>query len=89
MAEGQSWQGIPTKLNVEEFEHFVWPHLSKGRRGPARKLSAHAIFNYILKALYLGCQWKELPIEKDRHGHHEIHYTDLSRLPALAIGRML
>ena len=28
----------------------------------------HALFNYILKLLYLGCQWKELPIEKDDQG---------------------
>ncbi|CAB3807196.1 transposase [Paraburkholderia fynbosensis] len=79
MAESQSWQEIPTRLSVEEFEQFVWPHLSKGRRGPARKLSAHAIFNYILMALYLGCQWKELPIEKDWHGRREIHYTRIYR----------
>jgi transposase len=79
MARSQSWQEIPTRLSVEEFEQFVWPHLSKGRRGPARKLSAHTIFNYILKALYLGCQWKELPIGKDRHGHPEIHYTRIYR----------
>ena len=43
MAQSQSWQEIPTRLSVEEFEHFVWPHLSTGRRGPARKLSAHTI----------------------------------------------
>jgi len=58
---------------------LVWPHLSKGRRGPARKLSAHAIFNYILQLLYLGRQWKELPIDKDRHWHPEIHYTRIYR----------
>ncbi|SDR62693.1 hypothetical protein [Paraburkholderia tuberum] len=56
MAQSQPWQEIPTTLSVEEFGQFVWPHLSKGRRSPARKLSAHAMFNYILKALYLGCQ---------------------------------
>ncbi|QXE07240.1 hypothetical protein BJG93_36050 [Paraburkholderia sprentiae WSM5005] len=56
MAQSQPWQEIPTTLSVEEFGQFVWPHLSKGRRGPGRKLSAHAMFNYILKALYLGCQ---------------------------------
>jgi len=33
------------------------------------------IFNYILKLLYLGCQWKELPIEKNGEGRPEIHYT--------------
>jgi transposase len=35
----------------------------------------HKIFNYILQLLYLGCQWKELPIEKDGEGRPEIHYT--------------
>ena len=33
------------------------------------------MFNYILQLLYMGCQWKELPIEKDQEGHPEIHYT--------------
>jgi hypothetical protein len=28
----------------------------------------HALFNDILKLLYLGCQWKELPIEKADQG---------------------
>jgi hypothetical protein len=23
----------------------------------------------------MGCQWNELPIEKDQEGHPEIHYT--------------
>ena len=27
-----------------------------------------ALFNYILKLLCLGCQWKELPIERDANG---------------------
>jgi hypothetical protein len=75
MAKSQPRQGIPTKLTVSQFEQFVLPHLSKGSRGPATKLNWHAIFNYILRLLYLGCQWKELPIEKDRQGPPEIHYT--------------
>jgi transposase len=33
------------------------------------------IFNYILRLLYLGCQWKELPIEKGQDGRPEIRYT--------------
>lgn len=28
-----------------------------------------------MKLLYIGCQWKELPIEKDESGRPEIHYT--------------
>ena len=75
MAYSEQYQGIPTKLNCRQFEQFVLPHLSTGGRGPAPKLSLHAIFNYILQQLYMGCQWKELPIEKDRDGHPEIHYT--------------
>jgi hypothetical protein len=62
MAKSQPRQGILTKLSNEQFEQFILPHLSKGSRGPATTLSFHAIFNYILCALYLGCQWKNLRI---------------------------
>src|ERR1700680_3710185 len=79
MAKRQPRQGIPTNLSVAQFEQFVLPHLSKGRRGPATKLGWHTIFNYILRLLYLGCQWKERPIEKDRQGRPEIHYTRIYR----------
>ena len=75
MAHAQSRQGIPTHLTLEQFEEFVLPHLHTGRRGPQPKLALHVIFNYILKLLYLGCQWKELPIEKGGAGRAEIHYT--------------
>src|ERR1700731_3194231 len=57
MAKRQPRQGIPTNLSVAQFEQFVLPHLSKCRRGPATKLGWHTIFNYILRLLYLGCQW--------------------------------
>jgi transposase len=79
MAKGERWQGIPTELSLERFREFVLPHLSAGSRGPDTKLSPHALFNYILKQLYLGCQWKELPIEKDVNGRQEIHYTRVWR----------
>ena len=55
-------------------------HLSVGRRGPAPKLSLYKIFNYALKILYLGCQWKELPIDKDDEGQPETHYTRIYRI---------
>jgi len=61
-------------LSCEQFRQFVLPHLTVGR-GPAPKLTLLAIFNYILQLLYLGCQWKELPIEKDQEGYPEIHYS--------------
>ena len=75
MAQSQSRQGIPTTLTLEQFKEFVLPHLHIGSRGPEPKLPLHRTFNYILKLLYLGCQWKELPIEKNTEGRPEIHYT--------------
>jgi transposase len=75
MAQSQSKQGIPTHLTLEQFEEFVLPHLHIGSRGPQPKLFLHTIFNYILKLLYLGCQWKELPIETTQEGQPEIHHT--------------
>src|SRR5271170_2553839 len=74
MATSVQSRGIPTELSLEQFGQFVLPHLTVGSRGPAPKLSLHALFNYILKLLYLGCQWKELPIEKDATGRREIHH---------------
>jgi len=79
MAQSQFRQGIPTHLTLEQFEEFVLPHLHMGTRGPQPKLALHVIFNYILKLLYLGCQWKELPIEKNKQGRPEIHYTRIYR----------
>ncbi len=75
MAESKPWQGIPTNLTPEQFEEFVLPHLKIGTRGPQPKLDLYVMFNYILKLLYLGCQWKALPIEKGKDGRPEIHYT--------------
>jgi hypothetical protein len=77
MAQSQSRQGILTYLTWQQFNEFVLPHLHIGSRGGSPKLSLHRIFNYILKLLHLGCQWKELPIEKNQDGQPEIHYTKI------------
>jgi transposase len=79
MAKSKQWQRIPTSVSVQRFDQFVLPHLTRGRRGPPFKLSLHAIFNYVLRLLYTGCQWKELPIEKGKDGQPEIHYTSIYR----------
>ena len=79
MAESKFWQAISTNLTLEQFQEFVLPHLKMGIRGPQPKLGFHVMFNYVLKLLYLGCQWKELPIEKDKDGKPEIHYTRIYR----------
>src|ERR1035437_3604749 len=79
MAQSKQWQGIPTSLTEAQFIQFVLPYLTVGRRGPASKLTLYAIFNYILHLLYIGCQWKELPIRIDPDGQPEIHYTRIYR----------
>lgn len=75
MLKRPSGAAIPTSLPLEIFEQFVFPHLSFGSRGPSIKITPYVMFNYILKFLHMGCQWKELPIEKDKNGKPEIHYT--------------
>src|SRR5215212_1292654 len=75
MAGSRDGQAIPTQLGLALFEQFVLPHLSIGSRGPAPKLGLLKIFSYILRLLYLGCQWKQLPIDKDGEGRPEIHDT--------------
>ena len=80
MAKRKRWLEIPTELSLERFREFVLPHLTVRSRGPAPKLSFHALFNYILKLLYLGCQWKELPIERDEKGRREVHHTSVYRV---------
>ena len=79
MAQSKQWQGIPTSLSVQQFDEFVLPHLTRGSRGPHVKLTLHQIFNYILLQLYLGCQWKSLPIQPRCDGQAEIHYTRIYR----------
>lgn len=69
MSQPQSWKRISTSLPLEQFETFVLLHLHLGSRGSQPKLPLYVIVNYILKLLYLGCQWKELPIAKDKNGH--------------------
>jgi transposase len=71
---------IPVQLSAEEFEKFILPHLSLPKRGPRCKLGYHKPFNYILKVLYTGMQWKELPIDKRPDSKAEIHYTGVFKL---------
>jgi transposase len=80
MAQSEQWQWIATNLSEEEFEEFVFPYLLIGSRGPRPKLSLRKIFNYILRFLHMGCQWDQLPIEKNKDGRPEIHYTRIYRM---------
>ena len=77
MAKKREYNWIPTHVSPEFFNEFILGLLTKGSRGPKRKLSDFKIFNYILKFLHTGCQWENVPIDKDRNGVPEIHHTCL------------
>ena len=78
--EKPEYNVIPVQLSEQEFEKFILPHVSLPKRGPECKIGYHKAFNYILKVLYTGMQWKELPIEKGSEGKSEIHYTVIYKL---------
>ncbi len=78
--EKPKYKVIPVQLSKKEFEKFILPHLSLPKRGPKCKIGYHKPFNYILKVLYTGMQWKELPIEKGPEGKSELHYTGIYKL---------
>jgi transposase len=56
---------IPTSVTEKQFEVHIEPHLTVAKRGYVSKIPLYKMFNYILKKLYTGCQWKELPIDPD------------------------
>lgn len=68
---------IPTVLSENEFNEFVLPRLKRGKRGPNKKISLFKLFNYILKLMHTGCQWEQIPIDKNEDGKPEIHYTNI------------
>jgi transposase len=71
---------IPVQFSAPEFAAFILPHLSLPKRGPQCKIGYHKPFNSILKVLYTGMQWKELPLDKDPAGHAELHDTGVFKL---------
>lgn len=73
----QVYTRIPTQVNEKEFDEFFLPYLSIPKRGPKCKIGYWKVFNLILKILYTGIQWKELPIDKTACGEPEVHYTSI------------
>lgn len=51
---------LPIKVTQNEFNNYIKPYLSKGKRGPKPKVSYYKIFNYILYVLHTGIQWDQL-----------------------------
>jgi len=51
---------LPTQVLQKDFNRYVLPYLSKGKRGRKPKLSYYKIFNYVMYVLHTGIQWNEL-----------------------------
>jgi hypothetical protein len=77
MRAKRQYNRIPTVLSENEFNEFVLPYLKKGSRGPNKKISFYKLFSYILKLMHTGCQWENIPIDKDESGKPEIHHTNI------------
>lgn len=60
--QGRKWDKLPVKVSQPDFNKYIDPYLSKGRRGPPTKISRYKIFNYLLYVLHTGIQWNQLPI---------------------------
>jgi len=63
-------------LTLEQFEEFVYLHMP-GQWSSAKAL-LHVLFNYILKLLYLGCQWKSCPSKRTKMGNRRSTTKNLS-----------
>lgn len=74
------YKHIPTQLTEEQANEFILPYLSTPRRGPNCRVPLYRLFNYILKVLHTGMQWHQLPIQLDKDGYPEIHYTRVFRI---------
>lgn len=63
---------LPIRVSRADFNQYITPYLSKGKRGPKPKISRYKLFNYILYVLHTGIQWEQLPIYK-----HELHWSNV------------
>ena len=80
LAQKPATTPIPVQLSEAEFTEFIFPHLSRPKRGPKCKLGYHRLFNLILWVLYTGMQWKCLPGPHDTQGKPAIHYTTIYKI---------
>ena len=65
---------LPVKIGRADFNKYIHPYLSRGKRGPPTKISRHKIFDYILYVLHTGMQWNELRTQRN-----EIHWSNVYR----------
>lgn len=69
---------LAIKVSRKNFNRYIKPYLSVGKRGPQPKISLYKFFNYILYVLHTGCQWAALPI-RDKETSYSSVYTRHNR----------
>ena len=65
---------LPIRVTQNEFNVYIKPYLSKGKRGPKTKISYYKLFNYVLYVLHTGIQWDQL-----RTCRNEIYWTNVCK----------
>jgi len=79
---------IPRSLTEDQFKKYVYPYISKAKRGYESKIPLFKIFNYILYKLDSGCKWHNLVIDADKQdpdkkelSYHAVfyHYSKWSK----------
>lgn len=73
---------IPVQLTEAAFDEFILDQLPKRTCGPKYRLSRYKMFNYVVKFVYMGCQWKMLSLDKDEF---EKTTFDLLYLPSSSL----
>ena len=69
-----AYNRLPKQVSRKEFNNLIKPYLSRPLKGPKPKVSLYKIFNYVLHVLSTGCQWEQLPINRN-----EIHWSNVYR----------
>src|SRR3990167_2211832 len=72
--EGYPQGVLPVKIGRADFNKYIDPYLSRGRRVPTNKVSRYKIFNYILFVLHTGIQWDRLPTFRHELSWSGVYY---------------
>lgn len=65
---------IPTNISKEDFENYIFPNLSKRKRGPKPKIGYYNLFILIFYKLKTGIQWNMLPLDNESYSYKSVVY---------------
>ena len=71
---------MPVPLAETEFNDFIFPHLSRPKRGPKCQIGYHRLLNLIVWVLYTGMPWQCWPVPHAPEGKPAIHSTTVYKV---------